>query len=234
MFSFANFSSTKKSNVLFCAAVVVFTIIILNGRVLAQGQVDDRPNILFILIDDVGLNVMESFLSDAADVRQSPTDPDVMQIRETPEGNFINLVKTPNIDKYIVDEGVVFAGMTVSALCTPTRASIQTGRYRSSVGELRIDDSEKTVAELLRDEGYQTAYIGKWHVSESPSGFVLTEENFQEQLVIPSQHGYDFFAAAINDSGGYLAGVQNDYDWIKGCYPECTCLLYTSPSPRDS
>jgi len=109
----------------------------------------DRPNILFILADDLGYG-------------------DVAALN--PAGK----IKTPNLDR-IIHEGMHFTDAhSSSAVCTPTRYSILTGRYhwRSKLqkgvlgGYSRplIDAPRPTVASFLRDQGYVTACIGKWHL----------------------------------------------------------------------
>jgi arylsulfatase A-like enzyme len=87
-----------------------------------------------------------------------------------PEGK----IKTPNLDQ-LADEGMIFTDAhTSSSVCTPTRYVILTGRYnwRSKLkngvltgkSKALIHSSRKTVASMLNDQGYQTGFIGKWHL----------------------------------------------------------------------
>ncbi|WP_081886148.1 arylsulfatase [Haloferula sp. BvORR071] len=105
------------------------------------------PNIVYILADDMGYG-----------------DPHYMGGK----------VPTPHIDR-LAAEGMRFTDShTSSSVCTPTRYSILTGRYnwRSTLkqavlpgnGEPLIKEGRTTVANLLKDAGYRTAIIGKWHL----------------------------------------------------------------------
>jgi len=127
------------------------------------------PNIIYVLADDLGYGDIHTF---------------------NPEGK----IKTPNIDKLAL-EGMKFTDAhTSSAVCTPTRYGILTGRYnwrsnlKSSVltgkSKALIPTNRKTVADLLKQKNYHTAFIGKWHlgwdwalnpvVQIVPSAYVLT------------------------------------------------------------
>lgn len=107
------------------------------------------PNIIYILADDLGYGDIGAF---------------------NPDGK----IATPNIDT-LVAGGIKFTDAhTSSAVCTPTRYGILTGRYnwRSPIksgvltgkSNALIPKSRTTVASLLKREGYQTAFIGKWHL----------------------------------------------------------------------
>lgn len=77
-------------------------------------------------------------------------------------------VQTPNIDKF-ANEAVSFTNaVSVYPVCTPHRASLLTGRYPSSTGmflnDLYLPDEELCMAEIFKSEGYNTAYLGKWHL----------------------------------------------------------------------
>jgi arylsulfatase A-like enzyme len=77
-------------------------------------------------------------------------------------------VKTPQIDNF-AKEAVNFSNaVSVCPVCTPYRASLLTGRYPTSTGmflnDLYLPDQELCMAEIFKSEGYQTAYLGKWHL----------------------------------------------------------------------
>ncbi|MGA9651459.1 sulfatase-like hydrolase/transferase [Pedobacter sp.] len=81
-------------------------------------------------------------------------------------------VKTPNIDR-IAHEGAICTNFYASSpVCTPSRASFQTGLYPISAGapinDMAMNPNLTTFAEVLRQEGYQTSYIGKWHLGGTP------------------------------------------------------------------
>ena len=103
-----------------------------------------RPNFVFILIDDLRYN--------ALGVTGHP------------------FVKTPNIDR-IAREGAVFErAFVTTSLCSPSRASFLTGRYvhahgvRGNGDNAALSHQLVTFPKLMRDSGYETAYVGKWHM----------------------------------------------------------------------
>jgi len=126
----------------------VFAIILLFA-VSCFASAADKPNIVYILCDDLGYGDVSSF-------------------------NPQSKIKTPHIDR-LAREGMRFTDAhSNSSVCTPTRYGVLTGRYawrsklKSSVlGGLSprlIEDGRMTVADLLKAQGYHTAAIGKWHL----------------------------------------------------------------------
>jgi len=105
-----------------------------------------RPNIVLILSDDQGYGDLS--------------------IHDNP------VLKTPNLDR-IAREGVQFTQFHVNPVCSPTRASLLTGRYyyRTGVvdtflGRSMMHPDEVTLAEVLRGAGYRTGIFGKWHLGD--------------------------------------------------------------------
>lgn len=109
----------------------------------------DKPNIVYILADDLGYGDPRCY---------------------NPEGK----IPTPNIDR-LAAEGARFTDMhSGSAVCTPTRYGILTGRYSwrsrlqkgvlEGLGEPLIPPTRTTVASFLKAQGYATAAVGKWHL----------------------------------------------------------------------
>ena len=102
----------------------------------------ERPNFLVILVDDMGYSDPQCFGGE---------------------------IETPNLNQ-LADNGVRFSQFYNCARCCPTRASLLTGSYPHRVGLGRngrtMDLNAPTVAELLKESGYQTAMTGKWHLSE--------------------------------------------------------------------
>jgi arylsulfatase A-like enzyme len=112
-------------------------------------QPAERPNVLYILADDLGIGDLGCYQSDAK-------------------------TQTPNLDRF-AKQGVRFTDAhSPSAVCTPTRYGILTGRYcwrtplKSGVlwgySPSLIEPGRLTVASMLRDAGYETGVIGKWHL----------------------------------------------------------------------
>lgn len=92
-----------------------------------------------------------------------------------------NLIQTPNID-LIGREGAVLNNFfTVSAVCTPSRGCLITGRYPHCHGAYRnnieLDRNETTIAHILAANGYKTGYIGKWHLDGEKHGWVAPERS---------------------------------------------------------
>ena len=130
-----------------------------------------KPNIIVIMADDMGFSDL---------------------------GCYGGEIQTPNIDQ-LAKEGVRFTGFKNTARCTPSRASLLTGRYAHSVGvgsmsqdrnlpgyrgQLSID--APTMAEILKPHGYATGIVGKWHLT------VTSKETDQKQL-FPLDRGFDFY-----------------------------------------
>ena len=129
--------------------LILFTLLLIFGGCATQPTEIGSPNIIFILADDLGYGDIKAF---------------------NPE----SLIPTPNIDQ-LASEGMRFADAhTTSSVCTPTRYALLTGRYnwRSSLksgvltgkSKALIPKTRTTVASLLRSKGYETAFIGKWHL----------------------------------------------------------------------
>jgi arylsulfatase A-like enzyme len=126
-----------------------------------EGNVNTSPNIVFILVDNVGWGDFSCYGG------------------STP---------TPRIDKF-AREGIRFTNYTVESECTPTRSAILTGRQsvRSGTfkvplpgeGESGLSPWEYTIAELLSDAGYATSLWGKWHLGEV-EGRLPTDQGFDE------------------------------------------------------
>ena len=153
-----------------------------------------KPNVVFILVDDLGWSDLACYGSKS--------------------------YKTPNLDKFAAS-GVRFTDAYAGgSVCSPTRAAIMTGR---SPARLKITDwipgarvknpkllspkihnelpyNEVTIAEVLKDNGYKTAYVGKWH---------LGGDKF-----LPGTQGFDINIGGFHKGsppGGYYSPYKNPY-----------------------
>ena len=163
-----------------------------------------RPNILFIFSDDHAVQSIGAY------------------------GSRIN--RTPSIDR-IADEGAVFLNsFCANSICGPSRANILTGKHSHINGFRRngnrFDGSQVTFPKLLQKVGYQTAMLGKWHLSSDPTGFDYWE-------VLPGQGNY-YNPVLLQQDGtrkqyqGYCTDLITDLalDWLKeGRDPEKPFLL---------
>lgn len=115
---------------------------LLKGKGWAADDIARRPNILFILTDQ--------WRAKALGYAGDPN------------------VKTPNLDRLAKEAASFRNAVSVCPVCTPYRASLMTGRFPTSTGmflnDLYLPDEELCFAEVLKDAGYRTGYIGKWHL----------------------------------------------------------------------
>lgn len=146
-----------------------------------------RPNILLIVSDDHAYQAISAYGS--------------------------KLTQTPAIDR-IAKEGVLFKKAYVTnSICGPSRAVILTGKYSHKNGfkdneNSRFDGSQNTFIKELTKSGYQTAWIGKWHLETMPQGFTFWH-------ILPGQGQYynpDFIAmdSSRKRMEGYVSNVIED------------------------
>jgi arylsulfatase A-like enzyme len=109
--------------------------------------------------------------------------------------------KTPNIDK-LAGESVNFANaISGHPVCAPYRATLFTGKYTTSTGmvinEIRMNPDHHCLAHVLHENGYDTAYIGKWHLWANQLGHHYEPRN---SFIPPGENrlGFDGFWAAYN------------------------------------
>lgn len=152
---------------------------------------EGKPNVVIILLDDTGFAHL---------------------------GCYGSTIETPNIDR-LAEGGLRYTNFHTTALCSPTRACLLTGRNHHSVGMRAVSNFDSgfphmrgyitphaaTIAELLREKGYATFAVGKWHLTPmmeaSPAG------PFDHW---PLQRGFDRFY-------GFMQGETDQF------YPELTC-----------
>lgn len=146
----------------------------------------DAPNILIVLMDDVGFGSPSTF------------------------GGEIN---TPVLSK-VYSEGIAYNEFHTTAICSPTRASLLTGRNHTRVGNGTIAEravdwdgytgiipkEAATVAEVLKNYGYSTSAFGKWH--NTPANQTTTQGPFEYW---PVNYGFQYFY-------GFLAGETSQWE----------------------
>ncbi len=103
------------------------------------------------------------------------------QLTKTPNYGKV-LVETPNIDSLAKEGAILYNFFTNSAVCTPSRGCLVTGRYPHVHGAYRnnieMNRDEMTIARILQNNGYETGYAGKWHLDGTPKpGWVSPERS---------------------------------------------------------
>jgi len=116
-----------------------------------------RPNILFIFSDDHATHAIGAY-------GEKHNNPQLQQY-----------VKTPNLDN-LASQGMLFTNVFCgNSICGPSRATILTGKHSHLNGMLNNDTTfngtQQTFPKLLQAGGYETAWIGKWHLFSEPTGF---------------------------------------------------------------
>ena len=146
----------------------------------------DAPNVLVILIDDVGFGIAETFGGEIA---------------------------TPNLSR-LADEGIRYNSFHTTSICSPTRASLLTGRNHTRVASGTIAEravnfdgytgvipkSSATMAEVLKNYGYNTSAFGKWHNSPANQTTAMGPKDYW-----PNGYGFEYFY-------GFMAGETSQFE----------------------
>jgi len=147
---------------------------------------EDAPNVLIVLIDDVGFGIPETFGGE---------------------------VRTPTLTK-LANEGLRYNAFHTTSICSPTRASLLTGRNHTRVGSGTIAEravafdgytgvipkSAATVAEVLKNYGYHTSAFGKWHNTPATETTSIGPKDRW-----PNGYGFEYFY-------GFLAGETSQWE----------------------
>ncbi len=170
------------------------TLLILAALVIAglsTHAADTKPNIVHIVADDLGWKDVGF--------------------------NGCTDIKTPNLDK-LAATGAKFTQFYVQPMCTPTRAALMTGRYPFRYGlqtmvipgtaAYGLDTSEHLMPQCLKEAGYNTATIGKWHLGHA---------NLAHW---PRQRGFDYaYGATIGELDYFEHGDFGVLDWFRDNKP---------------
>lgn len=173
-----------------CATLLALVLSIVPGMQPTHAEETRRPNIVVILADDLGYGDLSSYGNDR--------------------------YQTPRLDA-MAAAGMRFTDFhSNGSVCSPTRAALLTGRYQQRAGLGRvvkagakhpthfqgIQDSETTIAEALKEAGYATGIIGKWHLGYQPQ-------------YNPTRHGFDEFRGYISGNIDFQSHVDEAgrLDW---------------------
>lgn len=181
----------------------------LASDILPAADPDSRPNIVFIMSDDHATSAVSAYGS--------------------------QLVQTPHIDR-LAREGMRFDRcFCTNSICGPSRAVMLTGAYSHINGFRlngdRFDGTQTTFPRLLREAGYETAIVGKWHLQCDPDGF-------DDWVVLPGQGRY--FDPVLIHNGqrqthkGYVTEIITDLaiEWLKQrdtTRPFCLMVHHKAP-----
>ncbi len=139
----------------------------------AGGSAAEQPNFVLILTDDQGYGDLGCFGSET--------------------------IATPHLDRMAREGARLTSFYAAAPICTPTRAAVMTGCYAERVGlstpihvydEVGLHPDETTIAEALRQTGYRTGCVGKWHLGHRPEDYP-TRHGFDEYWGTPLGHLFD-------------------------------------------
>jgi len=180
---------------------VAIILIIFTGcnQKIEKSQVQKKPNIIYIMADDLTTQAISVY-----------------------GGIYKDIAPTPNIDK-VANEGMLFQDVLVTnAICGPSRAAILTGNYSNLNGYYKnesggkFDDSQWTFPQEFQKNGYKTSLFGKWHLGTEPVGF----DTFKYHNSAGQQGHY--WDPLYNDNGtdvkekGYATNLSTDFalNWL--------------------
>ncbi|MGB7328943.1 MAG: arylsulfatase [Rubripirellula sp.] len=198
------------------AIALIAIFVCCTNRTATGGDTDQRPNIIVILVDDMGFSDM----------------------------GYGSEIPTPNLDAMSAG-GVKFSQFYNTGRCCPTRASLLTGLYshQAGVGWMTTDQGKPgyagrlnsncvTIAEVLRDAGYFTAMTGKWHVGFE-KGVTPWGRGFDRSLNLPA--GGVHFSNQTGSKGGskiFFNGEDVAKDDPRLAPPWYACDLFTDQGIR--
>ena len=154
----------------------------------ARGEAARGPNIVIVCADQMRASAMGCMGSD--------------------------LVRTPHLDRLAAQGNLFTNAIAATPQCTAYRASLLTGRYGHSTGivhnDLKLPHEEITFAEILKEHGYATGFIGKWHLNAGRGQAKGTDEKAGFVAPGPDRQGFDYWAALECSHNYYHTRYFND------------------------
>lgn len=140
----------------------IFFLLVLLTPFLAEAA--ERPNILYIMADDHAAHAISAY-----------------------GGRLAEIAPTPHLDR-LAQEGALLTNVfCTNSICSPSRACVLTGQYNHTNGAFdlagRVPPGRQMLAREMKNAGYQTAMIGKWHLKDEPA-------DFDYYCVLPGQGNY--------------------------------------------
>lgn len=190
----ADKSCISRRELLAGAAITIagggLTATLASVRTAAAQDTAARPHIVYIVADDLGW----------ADVGFHGSD-----------------IQTPNLDK-LAKEGARFDQFYVQPMCTPTRAALMTGRYPCryglqtlvipTPGKYGLPVEEQLLPQALKEAGYKTVMVGKWHLGHADRKFW------------PRQRGFDYhYGSMVGEVDYFTHSSSNVRDWFRNDEP---------------
>jgi len=177
------------------ATVGILWVVLLNTGYIgpvqaADSRKNEKPNILYIVADDLGWKDVGFHGSD---------------------------IKTPTLDK-LAENGAQFDQFYAQPMCTPSRATLMTGRYPHlyglqtgvipSAGKYGLATDEWLLPQLLKEAGYTTAIIGKWHLGHA------------DRKYWPRQRGFDYqYGPLLGEIDYFTHAAHGKRDWFRNNKP---------------
>jgi arylsulfatase len=161
--------------------VALSICVVLPNKISAQNN--DKPNVVIMMVDNLGWGELGVY-----------------------GGGNLRGAETPRLDK-LASEGIRFQNFNVEPQCTPSRSAFMTGRHPIRSGTTKVvwgmlygmTQWEKTIPELMSEQGYKTGMFGKWHLGDTDGRF-------------PTDQGFDEWYGIANTTDEAMYSSHYQYD----------------------